>query len=163
MNASAQGVLQVRLGIDDITVRAGEQIWALPVGHRQLSSQLDGDPPRPEQLTNAIGLVSDHLDDVVHSCPEAVQAETVVSGHLVDIVAAVEVGAPVALDHFELSRAAAEDVFRTLATEPRASRRLNPGLPEAHVDDIVATCCALVAVLRRLQLDRVLVAIESTT
>jgi exopolyphosphatase / guanosine-5'-triphosphate,3'-diphosphate pyrophosphatase len=153
--------VRVHLGIDDITVLAGEHTWALPVGHRQLCSQLDSDPPRPEELVNAIGLVSDHLDDVVHSCPDAVHADTVVSGHLVHIVAAVEVGAPVSTHHFELSRAAAEDVFRTLATEPRATRRLNPGLPAEHVDEIVATCCALVAVLRRLQLDRVLVAIGS--
>jgi exopolyphosphatase/guanosine-5'-triphosphate,3'-diphosphate pyrophosphatase len=151
--------VQVRLGIDDLTVLAGERTWALPIGHRQLRAQLTGDPPRPEQLTNAIGLVSDHLDDVVHNYPGAVQAETVVSGHLVDIVAAVEVGAPVGSDRFELSRAAAEDVFRTLATEPRATRRLNPGLPAEHVDDIIATCCTLVAVLRRLQLDRVVVSI----
>ena len=32
------------------------------------------------------------------------------------------------LHHFRLSRAAAEDVFRTLATEPRADRIHNPGL-----------------------------------
>jgi exopolyphosphatase/guanosine-5'-triphosphate,3'-diphosphate pyrophosphatase len=151
--------VHVRFGIDDITVVAGELTWALPVGHRQLRSQLGDDPPRPEQLTNAIGLVSDHLDDVVHSWPDAVQADTVVSGHLLHILAAVELGEPVDADHFELTRAAAEDVFRTLVTEPRSTRRLNPGLPADHVDDIVATCCALVAVLRRLQLDRVSVAL----
>lgn len=155
--------VHVRFGIDDLTVVAGGHTWALPVGHRQLRSQLGGDPPRPEQLTNAIGLVSDHLDDVVHSWPDALRADTVVSGHLVHIVAAVEVGAPVGTDCFELSRAAAEDVFRTLATEPRSTRRLNPGLPADHVDDIVATCCALVAVLRRLQIDRVLLSIEGNS
>lgn len=154
--------LHVRFGTDDMTLLAGETTWSLPVGHRQLRSQLPDDPPRPEQLTNAIGLVSDHLDDVVHSWPDAVQADTVVSGHLLNIVVAVELGEPVEDDRFELTRAAAEDVFRTLVTEPRSTRQLNPGLPANHVDDIVATCCALVAVLRRLQLDRVWVTLGET-
>ena len=52
---------------------------------------------------------------------------------------------------------AAEDVFRTLATERRADRLHNPGLEEARVDVIVGGCCALVAILRRLGRDEILV------
>ena len=47
-------------------------------------------------------------------------------------VAAVELGLATydrgLVHHFELSRDAAEDVFRTLATEPLADRVHNPGL-----------------------------------
>jgi exopolyphosphatase/guanosine-5'-triphosphate,3'-diphosphate pyrophosphatase len=67
-------------------------------------------------------------------------------------VAAVELGLPEydrdRTHHFRLTRSAAEDVFRTLATEARADRIHNPGLEEARADVIVGGCCVLVAVLR---------------
>jgi exopolyphosphatase/guanosine-5'-triphosphate,3'-diphosphate pyrophosphatase len=70
----------------------------------------------------------------------------------VTTVAAVEMGLPVydrdRIHHFWLTRAAAEDVFRTLATEKRQQRLGNPGLEEARADVIVGGCVALVAVLR---------------
>ena len=50
-------------------------------------------------------------------------------------VAAVEIGLAEydrdAIHHFLLTHAAAEDVFRTLATEPLADRMHNPGLSDA--------------------------------
>ena len=61
-----------------------------------------------------------------------------------------------AVHHFVLQRDAAEDVFRTLATEPRADRIHNPGLEEARADVIVGGCCALVAIMRHLGLERIL-------
>jgi exopolyphosphatase/guanosine-5'-triphosphate,3'-diphosphate pyrophosphatase len=61
------------------------------------------------------------------------------------------------IHHFRLTKAAAEDVFRTLATEARSDRIHNPGLEEARADVIVGGCCALVAIYRRLGLDEVLV------
>ena len=59
--------------------------------------------------------------------------------------------------HFALSRAAAEDVFRTLATEPRDLRAANPGLEPARVDVIVAGALLLVAVMRPFDVDECLV------
>ena len=41
------------------------------------------------------------------------------------------------IHHFVLTRAAIEDVFRTLATERLADRIHNPGLEEARADVIV--------------------------
>ena len=76
------------------------------------------------------------------------------SGHGIDVLADVEVGATARLP-FVLGRAAAEDVFRTLVTESAADRALNPGLPAAWVDDIVSTCCAVVALMRHFDLDAV--------
>jgi exopolyphosphatase/guanosine-5'-triphosphate,3'-diphosphate pyrophosphatase len=74
-------------------------------------------------------------------------------------VAAVELGRydRDELHHFVLTRAAAEDVFRTLATEALEDRRANPGLQPERADIIVGGCCALVAVLRKLHAHEVLV------
>jgi exopolyphosphatase/pppGpp-phosphohydrolase len=70
----------------------------------------------------------------------------------------VERGGPVATSPATLERHAAEDVFRLLATETRAQRLANPGLDPDRVDTVVATCCVVLAVMRRLHLDRVIVA-----
>jgi exopolyphosphatase/guanosine-5'-triphosphate,3'-diphosphate pyrophosphatase len=48
-----------------------------------------------------------------------------------------------------LTKAAVEDVFRTLATESRAERIHNPGLEEARADVIVGGLCILVKVMRQ--------------
>jgi len=79
----------------------------------------------------------------------------------VSTVAAVEIGLPdydrARIHHFHLTREAVEDVFRTLATENRADRIANPGLAESRADVIVGGCCVLVAVVRVLGLDDLLV------
>ncbi len=76
-------------------------------------------------------------------------------------VAAVELGLAEydrdAIHHFVLTKAAAEDVFRTLATETRADRVHNPGLEEARADVIVAGCCVLVAIMRHFGFEACLV------
>jgi len=61
------------------------------------------------------------------------------------------------IHHFRLSRAAAEDVFRTLATETAAERAHNPGLEPGRVDVIVGGAIVLVSILRVLGFDDVLV------
>jgi hypothetical protein len=79
----------------------------------------------------------------------------------VTTVAAVEIGLATydrdRIHHFVLTHDAAEDVFRTLATESRADRIHNPGLEEARADVIVGGCCVLVAIFRRLGFDEMLV------
>ena len=129
----------------------------LPVGIATLADDLlTSDPPRPEELTNAIGAVFDHLDDVVRERPDVLDGEVDVGGPEVTAIAAVEVGGAAHLP-FVLSRDAAEDVFRTLATESHRQRAHNPGLDPSLVRTVVAGCCAVVAVMRRLQLDEVTV------
>ena len=75
--------------------------------------------------------------------------------------AAVEQGLAVydrdLIHHFRLSKAAAEDVFRTLATENRAERMENPGMEEARADVIVGGMSILVKVMRQLGFDECLV------
>lgn len=146
----------VELGDREIVVVLDDRRVPLPVGVLTLSADLTTDPPRPEDLTNAIGLVADHLDDVVRDRPDLVGAELTISGPEVTAMVAVEVGGPASLP-FELGRAAAEDVFRTIVTEVRADRAHNPGLDVLLVDRIVAGCCAVVAVMRKLQVDTVTV------
>jgi exopolyphosphatase/guanosine-5'-triphosphate,3'-diphosphate pyrophosphatase len=76
-------------------------------------------------------------------------------------MAAVELGLKTydrdRIHHFVLSRAAAEDVFRTLATERRSARRWNPGLEEGRVDVIVGGALVVVAVMRYFDFDECLV------
>jgi exopolyphosphatase / guanosine-5'-triphosphate,3'-diphosphate pyrophosphatase len=148
--------LTVRLGNDATVVDVDGQRHVIPVGAVTLStSELVSDPPRPEELTNAIGAVVDHLDDMLRALPAAAQADEIeIVGDLATVIAAVEFGGAPPLP-FALHRAAAEDVFRTVATESSAERALNPGLPANAVDTIVAACCIVVALMRHLHLGRI--------
>jgi exopolyphosphatase / guanosine-5'-triphosphate,3'-diphosphate pyrophosphatase len=148
--------LTVRIDNDATVVDVDGQRHVIPVGPVTLrTTDLVSDPPRPEELTNAIGLVVDHLDDMLRAVPGAAQTDEVrIVGDLAVAIAAVEFGGAPLLP-FELHRAAAEDVFRTVATESSAERALNPGLPSDAVDRIVAACCIVVALMRHLHLDRI--------
>ncbi len=83
-----------------------------------------------------------------------------VAGSIVTI-AAVELGLhtfdAARLHGMQLTKDSAEDVFRTLATESLADRVHNPGLPVERAGVIVGGCCLLVAIMRRLGLDHIIV------
>ena len=148
--------LAIHVGAESCAVHIDGQALALAVGPAQLiRTELHSDPPLPEELTNAIGVVIDHLDDLLRELPAAIAAERIeVDGAEMKAIAAVEIGRAAELP-FELSHDAAEDVFRTVATEPRADRARNPGL-EAHlVGTVTAGACIVVALMRHLRLDRV--------
>ena len=118
------------------------------------------DPPAPEDLTAAISYTDAWLDDVERELTGLGTVRTTIGlAGTVSTVAAVEQGLAIydrdAIHHFALTKDAAEDVFRTLATEARADRLHNPGLEEARADVIVGGCCALVAILRRFALDEI--------
>jgi len=136
---------------------------SIDVGAVRLTERfLHHDPPRADELSNAVGIVLDHLEDVVREVPLVAEAATVVGvAGTITTVAAVEIGLqeyrPGILHGFRLTKAAAEDVFRTLATEPLADRVHNPGLPRARADVIVGGCCVLVAIFRGLGLDEIVV------
>jgi exopolyphosphatase / guanosine-5'-triphosphate,3'-diphosphate pyrophosphatase len=119
-------------------------------------AELASDPPRPEELTNAIGAAS-HAD-ARRALPLLEHVRTVVGvGGTITTVAAVELGlARYDRDRVHglvLPRTAVEDVFRTLATEALADRVHNPGLQRERADVIVGGCCILVALLRNLPAD----------
>jgi exopolyphosphatase / guanosine-5'-triphosphate,3'-diphosphate pyrophosphatase len=115
---------------------------------------LHGDPPRAEELAQALSVVEDYLDDVRREVPSVADARRLVGlAGTVSTVAAVEIGLATydrdRIHHFVLTRTAVEDVFRTLAMEKRADRVFNPGLEAARADVIVGGCVVLVAIMRR--------------
>lgn len=156
------GSTELMLGDD-----AGVQVASVDVGAVRLTEALlRADPPRPDELANAIGLVQDHLDDVLRELPGLLESPAFVGiAGTITTVAAVELGLPTfdpaRIDGFRLTKDACEDVFRTLATEPLADRLHNPGLPPERADVIVGGCCVLVAVLRRLHLQSIVVSVRS--
>jgi exopolyphosphatase/guanosine-5'-triphosphate,3'-diphosphate pyrophosphatase len=155
---SERGVSPLTITIDDeqLVAAVDGRAITLPIGLRPLLDvDLHGDPPLPEELTNAIGTVTDHLEDLVREVPEIFDHAVAVRGPLVSVVADVEAGIAQELPR-PVSREALEEVFRTLVTEPARDRRRNPGLPAAEVDRVVAACCILVAVVRRLHLDQLI-------
>ena len=126
----------------------------LDLGQRHIVSN----PPLPEELTNAIGEMMDHIDDAKRELPAVLDATDVfLAGVVPRVMAAVELGRAIEAEEFVLAREAAEDVFRTLATESTADRRHNPGLPADLVDTIVGGTCVVIGLIRGLQLDAVTV------
>ncbi|HWL42326.1 MAG TPA: DUF501 domain-containing protein [Ilumatobacter sp.] len=114
------------------------------------------DPPWAADLTNALGTITDHLDDVEREHPEWAQlTQVTIGGPAATALARLEVGHEHPEGSVEFTRQAAEEVFRLVATERAADRAANPGLPSHHVDTIVATCVIVVAVMRHRDLPAV--------
>jgi exopolyphosphatase / guanosine-5'-triphosphate,3'-diphosphate pyrophosphatase len=138
-------------------------VVSVDVGCVRLTEQyLSSDPPTPEELSVAVSAVRDYLTDVERELPAARDAATLVGlAGTITTIAAIELGLTEydrdRIHHFRLSAEAAEDVFRTLATEPAEQRRHNPGLEPGRVDVIVGGAIVLVSVLRALAFDEVLV------
>lgn len=120
---------------------------------RRIEGELAGaDPPSPASLTNAVGLASDELDDLIRRTPALLDADSLVfTGPAAWHLAIVEHGAPIDSGVHHVGRDELESLFRTLATESRADRRFNPGLDPDRVDEVVASCCAAVGIVRRLE------------
>lgn len=140
-----------------------EAVRSLDLGCVRLTEKhAFSDPPAPEELSNAIAEATLLFEDAVREVPGYAAARTLVGvAGTVSTVAAVEIGLAewdrARIHHLRLSRAACEDVFRTLATETAADRAHNPGLEPARVDVIVGGCCVLVSLLRVLGVDELLV------
>jgi len=123
---------------------------------------LHSDPPAPEELSQSFDVVRGHLDDVARVIPSVAEVRRFVGlAGTVTTMAAVELGLATydrdRTHHFVLTRAAAEDVFRTLATENRRQRMHNPGLEEARADVIVGGAVIVVAIMRYFELAECLV------
>jgi exopolyphosphatase/guanosine-5'-triphosphate,3'-diphosphate pyrophosphatase len=147
--------LRIVLSATETTFQIDDQGCAMPVGPDTLLRELQHDPPWAEELTNAVGWVLDHLEDVEREAPGCMFADRIeVCGGGVDVIAAVEVGHTATLP-FELTRDAAEDVYRTMVTESDADRAHNPGLPAEVVHDVLGVACEVVALMRFLRAESV--------
>ena len=146
--------LDVVVTPDRVRIAHGGWSTELPISPSALAGGdlADHDPPNASDLTNALGAVSDHLDDVVRERPDVLDTAGIGFGgeeawHLAVVErGTAELDAAVAIERDDL-----EDLFRTLATESRAQRLHNPALHPDRVDLIVATCCTVLAIMRRLQ------------
>lgn len=121
---------------------------------RMTEAWLHGDPPTAEELSQALSIIDLHLDDVLLEIPQAPEAACFVGlAGTVSNTASVELGLAEydreQIHHFVLTRAAIEDVFRTLATETIEQRTSNPGLEHQRADVIVGGLCVLVAIMRK--------------
>jgi exopolyphosphatase/guanosine-5'-triphosphate,3'-diphosphate pyrophosphatase len=140
-----------------------EGLQSIDIGCVRLTEQfLHSDPPTPEELSQAVSVVRDQLADVARAMPGSWDAPTLIgTAGTVWTLAAIELGVDAGrsdlIDHFRLTRAAAEEVFRTLATEPLEQRRHNPGLEPGRVDVIVAGAIVVVSVMRHWGFESLLV------
>lgn len=155
-------------GSTEFTVGAGggrdpEGVISVDVGCVRITEKfLHHDPPTAEELSQAISVIHAYLDDVVREVPATREAVRLVGlAGTVSTMAAVEIGLAAydrdRIHHFELTRAAAEDVFRTLATERREDRVHNPGLEPARADVIVGGAAILVTIMRHFGFESCLV------
>jgi exopolyphosphatase/guanosine-5'-triphosphate,3'-diphosphate pyrophosphatase len=136
---------------------------SIDVGCVRLTEQyLHSDPPTPEELSVAVGVVRDFLADVDRAVPGAAHAKTLIgTAGTVWTMGAIELGVDASdsarIHHSRLTRAAAEEIFRTLATEPIEVRRHNPGLEPGRVDVIVGGVIVVVTAMRHWGFDELLV------
>jgi len=143
--------------------RECEAALSVDVGCVRLTEKyIESDPPEPEELLACLSITKAHLDDVARLIPQALQAKTFVGlAGTVSSAAAVEIGLAEydreRIHHFELSKQAVEDVYRTLVTESCEDRAHNPGLEEGRVDVIVGGMCILVMVMRYFAFEKCLV------
>ena len=128
-------------------------VWSIDAGGVRLTEQwLRSDPPSAEELSNAVMVMHSHLDDAEREVPELKTASRLIGVAAVTTLAAVEIGLLTydrdRIHRFELTHDAAEDVFRTLATENRRDRAHNPGLHPDRVDTVVGAALILVTIMR---------------
>ena len=67
------GGCDVTIGAESTVVTLAGGTHDIPWGHRNLTARwlADHDPPRPDALTNALGTIDDHLDDLSIDAPGA--------------------------------------------------------------------------------------------
>ena len=140
-----------------------DDLISVDIGCVRLTEQyLHSDPPSPEELSVAVSVVRDHLADVDRAVPGAANAKTLIgTAGTAWTMGAIELGIDATeserIHHFRLTRAAAEEIFRTLATEPVERRRHNPGLEPGRVDVIVGGVIVIVSVMRHWGFEEMLI------
>ncbi|MDG2027771.1 MAG: exopolyphosphatase [Acidimicrobiales bacterium] len=152
------GSTEFAFGLEEATAAI-----SLDIGSVRLSEKyIESDPPLPEELLACLTITEAYLDDVAREMPQAFEAQTFLGlAGTVAAAAMIEIGLAEydrdQVHHFRLSRAAAEDVYRTVATENREDRSHNPGLEPGRLDTIVAGMSILVRIMRFFGIDELLV------
>ncbi len=129
---------------------------------RLTETYIESDPPLPEELVSCLSLTETYLDDVARLHPMMLNATTMVGlAGTITAAAAIEQGLQTydrdAIHHFKLTKAAAEDVYRTIVTESLEDRLFNPGLEPERGEVIVGGLCILVRIMRYFGIDECLV------
>jgi len=138
-----------------------ESVFSASFGASVLTeAYLEHDPPWAVELSAALSVIEAHVDEVARMVPAVNEASTFVGlGGTFTTMAAVEIGLEPydreQVNGFLLTRAAAEDVFRTLVTERESDRVHNPGLAAARARTILGGSCAVVGIMRYFGLDTV--------
>ena len=141
-------------------------VLSVDIGCVRLTEKfLHSDPPDAGELSDAMTVVRQYLDDVARELPDAGDANRLIGlAGTVTTMAAVEIGLPAydehRIHHFELTKEAAEDVFRTLATERLRDRVHNPGLERERADVIVGGALILVTIMRYFDFNVCLVSVR---
>ena len=158
------GGLTVTITDHEIEVTTtGGGAFILPLGPLTL---LDGpleraDPPTAVHLANALGMVQDHFDDIIIESPTVAAAPSVVAnGQHALALARTEVGKQTLPPNYRLRRSDADELFRTLVAEPKAQRQFNPGLGRTDVETIIGTCCVILGIMRRLDIQEIAIQAE---
>jgi exopolyphosphatase / guanosine-5'-triphosphate,3'-diphosphate pyrophosphatase len=140
-----------------------EGILSVDMGSVRFTERyVEHDPPEPEELVACLSVAEAHLSDVVRELPAIADTATWIGvAGTITTMAAVEIGLidydPEQIHHFRLTKAAAEDVYRTLVTEALDDRIHNPGLQPERAEVIVGGSAILVAIMRQFGIDPLLV------
>lgn len=140
-----------------------DQVLSLDMGSVRFTERyVEHDPPRPEELVACLSVAEAHLTDVVREMPDIAETRTFIGvAGTITTMAAVEIGLitydPERIHRFELTRPAAEDVYRTLVTEAFDDRVHNPGLQRERAEVIVGGSAIVVAIMRYFGIDPLVV------
>lgn len=155
----AERLTEVRLsiGAQNTNVTIAGRVSELPTGIDDITQRISHrDPPDPADLTNAIGVVTDHLDDLLLRADIERQSISglVIDGRPGQAMAALETGLA-ATESTAVDRATLEELFRMLATDDQSGRASQPGLGADDAPVVLATAIIGVAVARRLRVERI--------
>ena len=140
-----------------------DQAMSLDMGSVRFTERyVESDPPQPEELVACLSVAEAHLLDVRLEMPAISDTGTFIGvAGTITTMAAVEIGLitydPDRIHGFRLTRAAAEDVYRTLVTEPLEDRIHNPGLQAERAEVIVGGSAIVVAIMRFFGIDELVV------
>lgn len=152
---AAPRAVDVYFSNDQITVCHDDATTVLDTTINSLNTWLGAtDPTEPADLANAIGVLTDELDELLRQRPELAGKRLALSGDDITSFARLEAGRADIACPVSISREQAEDVFRLLASERLDERADHPGVDTDFGARSLAVACAVVSLLRSCDRDR---------